>query len=483
MSTPEPSARLIELRDSVVYLEAELRSIHDTADGRPLEADEQTRFDDGLWLRHASIAEGIDIEARAVALASFNAGAFESSDGSRAAPSFHRDIDPYDARYQAEVGYTEAARRAVGDHAEYTDAAKEEVNAKLSRSGSPAMRGIDRLVLAHSSEAYARGFFKIIGGRDVSLTDEERQALAHAQDECRAMSLTDGAGGFLVPTFLDPSVIATNAGTRNPFRQISSVVSVTGDNWNGITSAGITASWDAEGIEVSDDAPAFQSPQITPHKAAAFVPISIEAFEDIAGASGEITAMFSDAKDRLESTAHATGSGSNEPYGVVTRLASLAVGAVYTSMTTNNSFVAADLFKAQETLGERFEAGASWVMNKAWLNRVRALGTSDNFFARSVDLPSAAPERLLGDPVYKSSALTSARSTTTNNAIVYGDFEGYKIVDRIGMSVEVIPHLFHASTNRPSGQRGLYTHWRTGADVVNNTAFVLLFNPNTALVV
>jgi HK97 family phage major capsid protein len=66
--------------------------------------------------------------------------------------------------------------------------------------------------------------------------------------------------------------------------------------------------------------------------------------------------------------------------------------------------------------------------------------------------------------------MATATSTGTKIGIV-GDFSsGYKIVDRIGGSVELIPHLFGAAS-RPTGQRGLYYYWRVGAGVVAQNAF------------
>jgi predicted phage gp36 major capsid-like protein len=40
------------------------------------------------------------------------------------------------------------------------------------------------------------------------------------------------------------------------------------------------------------------------------------------------------------------------------------------------------------------------------------------------------------------------------------------VVDRLGMNVEVVQHLFDTSTGYPTGQRGLYAFWR-------NTSLVL----------
>ena len=63
--------------------------------------------------------------------------------------------------------------------------------------------------------------------------------------------------------------------------------------------------------------------------------------------------------------------------------------------------------------------------------------------------------------------MVSTLSTTGSKIMIAGDFKtGYTIVDRVGMSVEIIPHLFGATNRYPTGQRGLYAFWRTGAGVV-----------------
>ena len=62
-------------------------------------------------------------------------------------------------------------------------------------------------------------------------------------------------------------------------------------------------------------------------------------------------------------------------------------------------------------------------------------------------------------------------TTTGSKIMIAGDFRtGYTIADRVGMSAELIPHLFGA-TRLPTGQRGLYAYWRTGANVVAPNAF------------
>ena len=55
--------------------------------------------------------------------------------------------------------------------------------------------------------------------------------------------------------------------------------------------------------------------------------------------------------------------------------------------------------------------------------------------------------------------------------LTIGDFSHFLIVDRVGLNVEVIPHLFHTANNRPSGQRSLYAYWRNTSDVLAWQAF------------
>jgi HK97 family phage major capsid protein len=63
-------------------------------------------------------------------------------------------------------------------------------------------------------------------------------------------------------------------------------------------------------------------------------------------------------------------------------------------------------------------------------------------------------------------------STTGTKLMIAGDFRtGFKIVDRLGMTAELIPHMFGASNRLPLGVRGFYVYWRTGSEVTAVNAF------------
>lgn len=113
---------------------------------------------------------------------------------------------------------------------------------------------IARLVLATNSPVYKQAWLKAVTDRKDALTPQERKVLD------RAMSLTDGAGGFAVPMPIDPTLIQLGDGAAAGVRQYARVIPITVDVWRGLASTELSASWDAEGVEVSDDTTTFTQP-------------------------------------------------------------------------------------------------------------------------------------------------------------------------------------------------------------------------------
>jgi HK97 family phage major capsid protein len=330
-----------------------------------------------------------------------------------------------------------------------------------------------RSLIVRSSDVYESAWGKVVTGREFQLTPEERTALS---------TVTNANGNFLVPTHLDPTVILSNDGSSNAIRAISRVVTLTrpGDtSWQGITSAGVTASFDAQLTEVSDDSPTFAQPSIPVHKAQAFVMASIEAAEDIAGLQTEILGMFADARDRLEGAAHATGTGTDQPTGIFTALDAAAGSEIVSD--TAAQINKEDLDEMYRSVPVRFRSRASWLMHPIWALAIQNLGSAvSNKF--TTELTQGTATQLYGRPVVESDDAPSASSTTVkDNEVIFGDFSNYVIVDKPGsFAVEYIPQLFNTSNNLPDGRRGWYAYWRTGADSVVDGAFRLLQDKTSA---
>lgn len=327
-------------------------------------------------------------------------------------------------------------------------------------------------LLARQNPDYLSAWEKAVTGREILMSEVERAAIAVG---------TNTAGGFLVPTHLDPTLILTNSGAKDVLRGMSRVVTLTGgaNVWKGVTTAGSTASWDGELTEVSDDTPAVASVSVPVFSAKSLIQASIESFEDITGLAQDVQTLLADSKVRLEAAAHMTGNGTTAPCGIFTALD--ANTNVEVQLTTGSTFTRADLAGIATALGDRWTDDAEWLMHPQHLERIAALGTAlgANY---STDMTQLPTDQLLGYPVKKSfTAPSTFQTTTVDNLAVFGDFSNFIIVDKPGStSVEFIPHLFNTSNNLPDGRRAWYMHFRNGSDSVNDLAFRLLQDKTTA---
>lgn len=408
----------------------------------------------------------------------------EAGDGNRNAPNVNTPTDPFEVpeqrrnmnRNQYRTALIDANLRAIEGRdlgGSENEKHYESTLRRHLRSNRPEDLAWAENLLARSHDDYESGFSKLMLGRAELLTNEERTAMSVG---------TSANGGYLLPTHLDPTIILTNAGSSNVIRQISRVVTLAQGHtvWHGITSAGVTASWDGELAEVSDDSPTFGNPSVSTNVAQAFVQGSIAAFEDIAGLQSDVMMMFADARDRLEGVAHATGLGaSNQPKGIVTALD--ASTTVEITSTTAATIGEVDLHAMYRGVGVRWRRNGKWLLNPLYSLAIKRLGTAVSS-TYSGDLREPVAGRILGQELVESDDMPTTQTTTAlDNEIVYGDFSQYVIADKPGgMSVEFIPHLFNTSNNLPDGRRGWYAYWRTGADCVNLSAFRLLQDKTSA---
>ena len=321
--------------------------------------------------------------------------------------------------------------------------------------------------LRYGGPEYTESFMNYIRGGQFRMNDGSEMRAA--------LSTTSANGGYLIPFHLDPTIILTNAGSTNPFRQISRVETLANSNiWHGVSSAGVTAEWIGEATEVADASPTFAQPTITPYKADAYIQASFEVTQD-SNIASQVGMMFADAKDNLEATAHATGSGSSQPWGIVTRLAATTASRV--AANTNAAFGLVDVYALVNALPARHQNNATWVAHWATFNSVRRFGEgSVGAGAFWADLGPGIPPQLLGKSAYTSSVMhttLSSATASTDNLLILGDFSKYCIVDRVGAEIVYNP-LVVGSSFRPTGQVGWAMFWRTGADVTDAGAFRLL---------
>ena len=342
-------------------------------------------------------------------------------------------------------------------------------------------------ILLTGSQAYRRAFTKTLKAQlkrgFPSLNGDEQRAMDRVE-QFRAMSVgTGSAGGFAVPYTLDPTVIPTSSLSVNPFRAICRVEQITVLQWLGVTSAGVTASYATEAQAATDNSPTLAQPSMNMVRAQCFVPVSIELTQDWGQLQSELANLIQDAKDDLEAAKFATGTGTNEPTGLITGATTTVTGGGGAA-----TFVVGDLYSVEQALGPRFRPRAQWIGNRFTYNKARQFDTAGGAnlvmylpagLANDVPRGGNMGQTVLGYPANEASGMASAL-TTGSKILALGDPRYYIVVDRIGMDIEVIPHIFATVSGAnpvatvPVGQRGFYAFWRNNGRVLDPNAFRVL---------
>jgi HK97 family phage major capsid protein len=332
---------------------------------------------------------------------------------------------------------------------------------------------VARHILLTGSPGYRAAFTKYLSGEP--RTNEDQAYLY------RAMSLTGASGGVAVPFVLDPTLLPSYNGAVNPYRNIADVRTITVDEWRGVTSGGITAAFQAEAAATTDQSPTLASVSISTEMARVNVPYSIEIGMDWASFASDMASEIQNAKDVLEATKFAVGSGTNEPFGVVTGATTL-----FTS-SDSAALYAQDFYGVHDALPPLYRSRAVWTMNNSVLSRVRQLDTAggSNMLTPNLQLRSAAnvggpgaPDMtdsranvdLFGKAVHEA----SGQAVFADNALVavIGAFNPYfKIIDRVGLSIVDAGYAQDATTGFPTGQKFMFAYWRVGSKVIHANAF------------
>ena len=359
---------------------------------------------------------------------------------------------PGQQRHAAPTGRfaTQAFRALDGLHARGLGDGAAAVADRLARNPAGAGDQLDsardlaqRWLSVCGSEAYERAWAAIVrdpvaGGAEL---DEGERAAWRAGRQIQAALGESGSGSYMVPTILDPAILLSNAGSNNPLRQVARVETITTDRWHGVTSAGASAEWSAEGAEAADASPALEQPGVPVYKMNSFVPFSLELEGDVPSLMAQLSSVLVDAADLLAKATFTTGSGVGIPAGFVPNVTQLA-GA-------SGAFTSDGVYLAQNSLPPRFSANASWLANIAVMNTIGAFETS-NGALQFPEIRTGNPPTLLHKPIRELSDMTNDMSTADSPFLAYGSWkDAFIIIDRIGSSIELVPHLSARMGGRP----------------------------------
>jgi HK97 family phage major capsid protein len=354
------------------------------------------------------------------------------------------------------------------------DRVDELVRAKLSRD-QPNTDGeyISRRLLITESPEYRSAFRRVMAEDHPILTEAEIRALrAYQELESRSLGEWAAPGSYGVPVTLDPTILPSSGAAAAPVLAAARTVTITGNHWKGITSAPPVFTFQTEGSAAADASPSMAQPEIYVHTARSFIPYSLEVETDWPGFASEMGALLAQGWVDLLASKTITGSGSGEPFGLLTKLDATTTSEI--RCTTAGTFDAAQIFRVWNALPERWRARASWVMSVSTESQVRSFGATPNpssYF--TVDLTAEGVSQLNGRPNLVTDYMPAYSGTTgTANIAIVGDLSAaMTVVQRAGLQVERIPMLFQQQTAGsgvavPVGSRGFFAWGRLGADVI-----------------
>ncbi len=449
-----------------------LRELHQDPDGslRSKSPAEQSEFDQLLTLRDTadlhlkvgvqmarhprSVARAGELETRGDGPAFRGAGygqvpprVAEDRDRAFRILDEYRASDVLSARAADRLDEVLRGRDPAGSTARYLNAA-----------GDPDYRSAFAKMLADPVSGHLQ-----FSGAEVDAVRAVGQVMA----EERAMGVgTGSAGQYALPLTIDPSIILTGTGALNPVRSVANVETIGTYVWKGVSSDGVTAAYSAEAAESGDNSPTLVQPVLTPQRGSAFVPFSVEVSQDWDRIQEELVRLIIDARDVLDSGKFLTGSGTNEPSGIlnIAGLNGLTTSQRVLTATTSQTNVA-DMWSFKAAIPARFLNSATFAASPTtWDSVYRFVAQGSTTEPRQFANGDRGGD-FLGRPKIEWSSMVSTLTVTGSKLMIGGDFRtGFKIVDRIGMQAEFIQNLV-GPNQRPTGQRGLFCWWRTSSGV------------------
>lgn len=377
-----------------------------------------------------------------------------------------RDLDAEEERqYQAYIDESNRLAKQIQRAEEIRNLQK-----KLEEPAEPASRPDPRQEIRTeysrrkdpespaSSEEYRDAFFNYLR--------RDRDGLDIP--EARALSVgTASAGGYLVPVEFEKKLINKMA-EINVMRQLSTVITTSGDHQIPVISSHGSASWLAEGSAYTDTDEAFNQVVLKAYKGATLIKVSEELLADSAfDLEAYIVNEFARRLGLLEEAAFINGDGVGKPKGVIQ---SATQGVVAPNTQGYTASISIDmLLDLYFSLKPGYRQKASWLMHDSSVKIIAKLKDSTGQFMWQPGLQAGMPDTIKGRPVYISDSMPVMAANA--KSILFGDFSYYWIADRKGISFQRLNELYAGN-----GQVGFRGYHRTDGALTLSEAVVYYQN-------
>ncbi len=263
--------------------------------------------------------------------------------------------------------------------------------------------------------------------------------------------LTEGSdteGGYLVPEEFEARLVE-NLVNADPIRAAATVIRTSSDRNIPIETDDGDFAYIGESGAFGTSDPAIGRVVLSAFKSGGIIKVSEELLQDSSfSLEPYLQRLASRRYNGLEQTAFASGNGSGQPLGLfsTTSVGGVAVGNVAGAVSASAAITGDNLMDTYHTLARAYRDNAVWLTSDTMVKMIRKLKTgvtNDNTYLWQPGLVAGQPDRLLGRPIFVSDgAPTPAVSTAS---IVFGDMSYYYIVDRLGLSMQVLKELYAAN--------------------------------------
>ena len=282
--------------------------------------------------------------------------------------------------------------------------------------------------------------------------------------EGKALAIT-GDGGYLLDPQTADKISSSLLGAAS-IRQIANVVHVNATSYDVLVdTTDMGAGWNDETSVTETSTPGVDRISIELFELSALPKASQRLLDDSAfDVEGWLAERISDKFARAEADAFINGDGSDKPTGFLTQTmvadASWSWGNLgYVVTGTSGDFDATNpadaIVDLVYSLGARYRANGTFVMNSKTAGAVRKLKDLDGRFLWSDGLSAGEPARLMGYPVLIAEDMPDISGGSYS--IAFGDFRaGYTVAERPDLRVlrdpfSAKPHVLFYATKRVGG--------------------------------
>lgn len=272
----------------------------------------------------------------------------------------------------------------------------------------------------------------------------------------------DSAGGFLTPEDMQASILRKVA-TMAMIRSLARVIATSRDmvKWPKVNyttddkyTSGVRLTWTGEVPSSSTvhrvTDPVFGEEIIPVNTAMASMPMTNSLLEDAAfDIVGLATDLMAEAFALGEDNVFLNGTGAGQPQGLLSHPSASTIyssaGGMYVKTASAAALTADGLIDLEGRLPAQYERNAVFILNKATKTAIRKLKDANNYYLfPQINLgPLTAgpvPETLLGYPIVKDEFMPDVAANAF--PIIFGDMSGYLVVDRVGISIQVLRELY-----------------------------------------